>query len=415
MLVIFDLDGTLFQTALCVINAVNQLTDELKLERIPADTIKDCIGKTTSDFLKVLLPDNINPDDCRERFRTLERCEVSRNGILFTGVKEMLTEIKSNGHTVNICSNGSVEYISLVLSSTGISGYIDDIVSAKTYSSKSGAVKQIVRDIPRAVIVGDTMSDIQAAIDNKIPSIGAAYGYGRKGDLTGSTFLAEDVNDISEYVETCDMMYEVTEKIFQREIKIIGINGVDTSGKTIFTNRYSRFLNSTGKKCMAAHIDDFHNPAEIRCQGLNETEAYYNNAFNYKQLINEVLQPLTADGSIEKDILCLNVDTNKYENILHFSVDKDTVLLVEGVLLFRPPLVDFFDAKIFLHIDFDEVLIRAEKRDVPKYGKAFLQKYIDKYIPIQKRYLDEWTPHLNADIVIDNSICEKPKIITQAR
>lgn len=412
MLVIFDLDGTLFQTALCVINAINQLFDELNLKRIPMKAITDCIGKTTYDFLQTLLPEAIDPYSCCERFRLLEQIEVAKHGILYNGVEKMLVHLKSNGHTLFICSNGSTEYINLVLSTTGIDKYIDSVVSAKIYSTKSNAVKQIIQNNSCAVLVGDTLFDIQAAVANKIPSIGVKYGYGKDGELLKSTYLAENADDISDFVNTCNTMYKVTEKIFQNPIKIVGINGIDTSGKTTFTNLYSKFLHSIGIKSTVIHIDDFHNQSEIRYCGNNEIEAYYNNAFNYGQLIDEVLQPLKNNGTLEKEIFCLDLDTNKYEKKVHISVDSSKILLVEGVLLFRPPLIDYFDAKIFLHIDFDEVIKRAEKRDVPKYGKNFLKKYIDKYIPIQKRYIDEWNPYQRADIVVNNNNYAQPEIFS---
>ncbi len=64
-----------------------------------------------------------------------------------------------------------------------------------------------------------------------------------------------------------------------------------------------------------------------------------------------------------------------------------------------------------MHIDFNEVLKRAARRDVPKYGAAFLQKYIEKYIPIQKRYIEEFHPSSTSDIVIDNQNYLHPKIV----
>jgi uridine kinase len=83
---------------------------------------------------------------------------------------------------------------------------------------------------------------------------------------------------------------------------------------------------------------------------------------------------------------------------------------MEGVLLFRPPVDEYLDGRIYLHISFEEVLERANMRDVPKHGEAFLKKYIDKYIPVQKRYIEEFKPREHSDIVIDNSDYRYPKI-----
>jgi len=249
-------------------------------------------------------------------------------------------------------------------------------------------------------------------VKNNIPSIGVTYGYGEINELCEATFVSHNVEDIIGYVNQIELFYTISERCIGKGKKIIGINGVDTSGKTEFTFAYSKFLSSLKVKNAVIHIDDYHNPTELRNNGLNKVDAYYNNAFNYDQIIKEVLSPLAEFGFIDKDILCLNVDTDKYENLIHYDMDADTVVLIEGVLLFRKPLFQYFDATVFLHIEFEEVLKRARIRDVPKYGEAFLEKYIHKYIPIQKRYLEECKPRKKSDMVIDNQDYYIPKLLS---
>ena len=206
-----------------------------------------------------------------------------------------------------------------------------------------------------------------------------------------------------------EIFHKVIDELIDKEKRVIGINGVDTSGKTFFTNNLAQFLTAMNIKNEIINIDDFHNPLEIRRQGENEIDAYYGNAFNYNQVICEILKPLRDTGNVDKEVICLNLDTDKYENVKRYCVDKETVLLIEGVLLFRPPIAEYLDGKIFLHIDFDEVMRRAEIRDAPKYGAGFLDKYITKYIPIQKRYLREYQPEKNCDIFIDNNDYFNPR------
>jgi phosphoglycolate phosphatase len=324
----------------------------------------------------------------------------------------VLESLFSKGHSLYICSNGSIEYIELVLQRTKISEYFCEKHSAKQYFSKSEAVKNIISSNQSAIIIGDTYSDIEAAINNNIPSIGVTYGYGNKDDISKATFTAENANDILNYISQIEVFYLITQKLINRGKRIIGINGIDTSGKTIFTYKYSKYLDCIGVKNTILHIDDFHNPSEMRYQGENEVEAYYNNAFNYYQIINEILKPLQINGFIDKNVLCLNLDTDKFENNIHFDINSKTILLIEGVLLFRKPMLEYLEGKIFLHIDFDEVIDRATLRDVPKYGIEFLQKYKDKYIPIQKLYLSEHTPEQISDIVINNNDYLNPTILS---
>jgi uridine kinase len=201
------------------------------------------------------------------------------------------------------------------------------------------------------------------------------------------------------------MFDTITAQIISNNWRIIGINGVDCSGKTTFTDSFSDYLSSVNVKNQVIHIDDFHNPRTVRDQG-----DYYDTVLDYGKLIREVLEPLRVNGSVDKKVICLDVDTDKYEVSRHYVIDSDTVVLIEGFLLFRPPMLDYLDGKIYLHIGFDEVLKRTAIRDVPKYGDWFIGLTKDLFIPTQKRYIKEFEPHIKCDIYVDNSDFHNPLI-----
>jgi RimJ/RimL family protein N-acetyltransferase len=77
-------------------------------------------------------------------------------------------------------------------------------------------------------------------------------------------------------------------------------------------------------------------------------------------------------------------------------------VLFEGVLLYREPLNQYFDLRIFIDISFEEVLNRACKRDSSLFQDV-TQRYNNKYIPIQKLYMKQYNPKEQSDIVIDNN------------
>ncbi|MFZ5354679.1 MAG: hypothetical protein ACOZCL_18405 [Bacillota bacterium] len=204
-------------------------------------------------------------------------------------------------------------------------------------------------------------------------------------------------------------IYDILEKhIPDKKARLIGINGVDTSGKTQFAMGLEQHLKSVGYKTLLIHMDDFHNPSRIRRMGDNPIDSYINNAFNLQLLEKELLEPFRLKGRLDRKLTLLDLDKDTYTLEKEFTADEDTIVILEGVLLYREPIDKYFDIRVFLDISFDEVLRRAEIRDVPRYGIEFLDRYRTRYIPIQQRYLDECKPLERCQFVIDNTDYHKP-------
>ena len=185
---------------------------------------------------------------------------------------------------------------------------------------------------------------------------------------------------------------------------IVGINGTYASGKTTFADGLRHDLERMGVKVQVVHYDDFHNPfASIQWTEETEIDAFYHRAFDSEKLVREVLLPLRERGCLHEDIACVDLGAGTYTNVTHFDIDEDTVVLLEGVLLFREPLIAHLDHKIYLDISFDEMLRRGRLRDVPQFGEWILEKYRTRYIPVQQRYVAEHDPMGVADVVIDQN------------
>jgi phosphoglycolate phosphatase len=189
---------------------------------------------------------------------------------------------------------------------------------------------------------------------------------------------------------------------------IAGINGVDASGKTIFTKELNRYLLASGIKTLCIHLDDFHNEAEKRMSGDNEIQSYIQNAFNLDLLEHAVLKPFCDSAYVDAELSLLDLEKNTFTEKKKFYADDKTIILLEGTLLFREPIDTYLSYRIFLDISFDEVKRRAEIRDVPIFGEGVMQKYDKKYIPIQKRYFAGEKPKEKADMIIQNKDFENP-------
>jgi phosphoglycolate phosphatase len=224
------------------------------------------------------------------------------------------------------------------------------------------------------------------------------------------TTLGEIVN-FSSRNEIFEIILNLIIRTKEEQPLILGVNGVDTSGKTIFSNNLANYLQSKDYLVTLIHLDDFHNPSFKRREGKNEIDAYINNAFNLEILENKILKPIKHQGELDFHLTLLDLITDKLSKKRHYYVNKESIVIVEGVLLYRPPIDKYFNARIFLDITFDEVLQRAKKRDVSLFGINFLDKYNNKYIPIQKWYLETYEPKIKCDILIDNNDYNKPKLM----
>ena len=85
-------------------------------------------------------------------------------------------------------------------------------------------------------------------------------------------------------------------------------------------------------------------------------------------------------------------------------------MLFEGVFLLRKELSPYIDYKIFIDVPFEESKNRAKNRDIPKYGDVILRKYDEKYFPAQRKYLEDYPPSQIADMIVDNTNWEYPRV-----
>ena len=412
---IFDLDGTLLRSDIHICRGVNMALRALGRPPMDDAAIHRLIGKPSDEFYGSLVPDPESKDAFIGLFRKMERAVLSEAGQLYAGTADMLKALVDRGYRLAVCSNAGPSYLALALETTGIKDLFYSVVSAKGFASKAEAVQKMAESAPclGVMLIGDTRYDAEAAMENRIPFIWADYGFGVPDKDNPLCFAAKTPADIVPLVEQIATYAAVWERIQQTPgVRCVGVNGVDTAGKTVFANRLACYLKSVGQDAVVVHLDDFHNPKALRTRGNDEIDAYYHNAFDLQTLKDTLLKPLRETGEVHKTLTLLDLGTDAYTRKRTYEIGRDTLVILEGVLLYREPIAELIDSKIYLDIGFDELLRRAEARDVPKYGGQMLTRYREKYIPVQQRYLEEWNPKETSDCVIDNSDVCRPVIVS---
>ncbi len=239
-------------------------------------------------------------------------------------------------------------------------------------------------------------------------------------DYHGLSFLLEPDTpthpELSKSPEYMEVLAKLTDRIASEALResgpyVVGINGVDTSGKTELTKELEASLREAGVQVSIVHLDTFTNPNAKRHSGTDVIDNYYNHTFDYEGLRRHILQPITA-GQLPKIVLS-HVDPKSDTLMIEHAYDvaaAPSVVIVEGVFLFRPELQDYFKLKIFVDIPLAAIRERVMIRDVPRFGFSALAKFLNKYIPTQEQYLQTVRPNAIADIIVDNSDWTAPTI-----
>ncbi len=417
-LLIFDTDGTITPTTRPVYDAIRKVFASLNWPvTFSSDDIQKFFGITGGELYKFIAPDGEDWQDIRDKAREEYAGSFREYGETYPGVKDTLKILRKRGYRLVLYSNASPVYFNTVKSALEIEDYFD---YTECIGENNLTKPELIRKIKKkfggikATVVGDRYHDIEAAAETGSLSIGAMYGYGgnepEKADVV--------INKFPELLNVFDRKQPIFERIAD-EISarkqsskpfVVGVNGIDTSGKTLFTDSLAWFLTSHGRDAQVINLDDFHNPRHIRNSGGDQVESYYMNGFDIGTLVERLLVPIREKGEYSVSLTLLDLHTDRYEVEKTYSFTEDTIVLLEGVYLFRKEISPYIDYKIFLDMPFEESKRRAATRDVKRFGGDIMKKYDEKYFPVQKRYLREYPPRDIADMIIDNTNWEYPVI-----
>lgn len=182
--VLFDLDGTLWDSSGQVVPAWNEAMEMMGLEkRITAPEIQSYMGRTLEDIGRGMFPQltaaqsNAIMKSCCENE---ERYLANNGGILYPELEETLEYLQKK-YFLGIVSNCQDGYIQVFLKYHKLERLFDDFeCSGRTGKHKGENIRILMQrnGITNAVFVGDTQKDLDAADYAGISFIHASYGFG---------------------------------------------------------------------------------------------------------------------------------------------------------------------------------------------------------------------------------------------
>jgi uridine kinase len=218
-------------------------------------------------------------------------------------------------------------------------------------------------------------------------------------------------------MKRADLLEQVAARIAARQHDHplrVGIDGIDTAGKTSLADELKPLVEAAGCPVLRASIDGFHNPRETRYrQGANSPQGYYEDSFDIESARGQLLDPLGPGGNRLVRTASYNVRQERAVNAPEVKIPLKSILLFDGIFLARPELAGALDLQIFVHIEFETCLARAELRDRAHLGGVVRQRYLERYLPAQKMYLERYRPREKAAMVIINDDLNNPQLETR--
>ncbi|CAN7658925.1 HAD hydrolase-like protein [Paenibacillus sp. LjRoot56] len=209
---IFDMDGTLFQTdkilEISLEDTFNYLRDLNEWDTVtPIDQYREIMGVPLPKVWETLLPSH--SDAVREQTdsyfleRLIENIR-SGKGALYPNVIEVFSYLKENNCSIYIASNGLTAYLKAIVSYYNLDNWVTETFSIQQIQSlnKSDLVQLIIEKygITHAAVIGDRLSDIHAAKDNGLLAIGCNFDFARDDELAKADIVIDDLIELKTIV-----------------------------------------------------------------------------------------------------------------------------------------------------------------------------------------------------------------------
>jgi phosphoglycolate phosphatase len=202
-LIMFDLDGTLVDTAQDITNALNFALEPYGMKSLTLeDTIK-LIGEGVSRLVEKILPVEIMhlKNDVMNRFLGYYSEHLIGNSKEYPHVKETLKNLINVKKAV--ISNKREDLSKRLLEEIRLSEYFDLIIGSDTAGERKPSPVPVLYVITKlgfspeeSIIVGDSNYDIEAGKKAGVKTVAVTYGYRPRESLTEADYIIDDIREL---------------------------------------------------------------------------------------------------------------------------------------------------------------------------------------------------------------------------
>ncbi len=213
--VVFDLDGTLADTAPDIAAALNVALTDLGYPPLPLRDVKRMVGGGARLLVERAIAasggasENQAVDRAYRVFLDAYAVTPSRYGTLYAGAAEELVTLKRRGWRIGVCTNKPHDLAAELIAAFGVAGNVDGLIGGSSRHRLKPApdmllalIDEIGVDTARAVMVGDSAADVGCARACGVVSIVFAHGYGdRPATQLGADMVRPGFDGLADVLE----------------------------------------------------------------------------------------------------------------------------------------------------------------------------------------------------------------------
>lgn len=210
-LLIFDLDGTLAETAQDITNAINHAIKPFGGREYSVEEVKMLVGYGISVLLAELISDlkNGNNLEAKElvtkRFIDFYAGHLMDNTYAYPHVKDTLSKLK--GYHTAILSNKREKYSKLILENLGLLEYFDLVWGSDSVREKKPSPLPILDLMEKfgvtkeeTAIIGDSNYDVDAGKAAGVKVIAVTYGFRPRSYLENADVIIDSFDKLLEVI-----------------------------------------------------------------------------------------------------------------------------------------------------------------------------------------------------------------------
>ena len=212
--ILFDLDGTLIDSAPDLALAVNHMLEALNRDTFSQDTIRYWVGNGAQVLVKRALSgeseidENLDPlvfEKALDIFLTFYAQNLAVTTVTYPNVPTTLQSLKEMGYRLAIVTNKPFDFVAPILEGLKLTELFELHLGGDSLPQKKPdpvpllhVCDKLGATVEECVMVGDSKNDILAANAAKMQSIGVTYGYnyGEGIDVYRPDVVVDDFADI---------------------------------------------------------------------------------------------------------------------------------------------------------------------------------------------------------------------------